>query len=163
FCDSVGLRFPERFYDTQLVGLLILHALKFYLPGGAYNHARLGDLTTRYGIPFPWGDRKDVIRDSIMRGTFLSDYGMEIVLAYCRDDARACVDLLHPLLADLGRLGGPNAENNLRELYQPYALHMARAARSGFRFDIAAWDHLLELAPRYRRRLLAVMNKYGYD
>lgn len=163
FCDRVGLRFPERFVDTQLMGLLVLHALTFQNHGGVYRAAKLANLTTRYGIPLLEADAKDAIRESIMRGNHLEEFGIAAVLDYCRDDARAAVRLHKPLHADMSLRCGPSAEKNLAELYQPYALVMARAARKGLRFDSSSWDRLQAFAPRYRGRLLAEMRLSGYD
>jgi DNA polymerase-1 len=163
FCAKVGLRFPQRFRDTHLMGLLVLHALTFHLPGGAYHFSSLAELTTRYGIPFLSAGDKDMIRDSIVHGRHVEDFGIERVLDYCLADARAAVQLYGPLHADMLQRCGPNAERNLVELYQPYALAMAAAARKGLRFDAAGWDRLQELAPRYRAQLHEVLHRYGYD
>jgi len=163
FCAHVGVRFPERFIDTHLMALLVLHAETFRLPGGAYKHARLRDLAARFGIPFPWGHEKDPIRESIIHGTHVAEYGMDAVLQYCRDDAFAALRLEGPLRAEFASRCGPQAEKHLIELYQPYALHMAAAGRKGLRFDSEAWDRLLEFAPRCRHRLLVTMQRFGYS
>jgi DNA polymerase I-like protein with 3'-5' exonuclease and polymerase domains len=162
FCRRVGIRFPTRFYDTLLMGVLTVHAQMFDPPGGAYKQAGLANITARYGIPF-LADDKDAIRQSIMLGRHLEEYGMERVLDYCRDDARASVQLFAPLHADMLRSCGPHAEQNLLRLYQPYALVMAEAQLRGLRFDRAGWDELISFAPRYREKLLAVMRAAGYD
>lgn len=163
FCSAVGVRFPSQFLDTLLMGVMLMHALTFHLDRGVYAHAGLGKLTARYGIPFLATDDKDAIRTSIMYGRHLQEYGMDAVLDYCTDDARATVQLVDPLRADFIRLCGPNAEQNLLRLYQPYALLMAAAARKGLRFDTDGWGRLVELAPRYRGRLLNEMRAAGYD
>jgi DNA polymerase-1 len=163
FCERAGLRFPQRFIDTQLMSVLVLHALAYRLGSRVYQQASLANMTTRYGIAFPWGDDKDPIRDSIMRGTHLEDYSIDQVLDYCLADARACLQLYPPLHADMLQRCGPHVEQNLNNLYQPYALAMAAAARKGLRFDDQAWDRLLSLAPRYRQQLLMVMGNHGYD
>jgi DNA polymerase-1 len=85
------------------------------------------------------------------------------VVDYCRDDARATIELFGPLSADLNRSCGPSAMQNLTQLYQPYALAMADAQSKGLRFDSAGWDRLLSVSPRHRERLLAVMRAVGYD
>jgi hypothetical protein len=40
---------------------------------------------------------------------------------------------------------------------------MASTATAGLRFDRDGWGRLLELAPRYRGRLLVEMRRAGYD
>jgi DNA polymerase-1 len=162
FCDRVGLRFPKHFRDTQLIGLLILHMLAFHLPGGAYTYASLANLTSRLGIGYIWNAEKDLIRTSIMLGTHVADFGMAQVLDYCAADARACLQLFSPLCAEMSRRCGPNAERNLVELYQPYALLMAGSARKGVHFDVAAWNRLMEFSPGYRQGLLSVLREWGY-
>lgn len=162
FCARVGLSFPKKFYDTQLMGLLVLHALTFHLAGGVYKSARLSDLAIRYAVPLPWADEKERVRESIMQGTYLVDYGLERVFDYCSGDARCCLQLFGPLRADLIGRCGLHAEKHLLELYQPYALIMAQAARKGLRFDLQAWDRLLTFSPRYRAQLLGVMGEFGY-
>lgn len=163
FCECVGLRFPQNFIDTLLMSVMVLHAKIFHLAGGVYKNASLAKISTRYGIPLFWEKDKDAIRDSIMRGTHLEEFGMEAVLAYCLDDARAVVRLYGPLSQDLRRTCGQFADKNLTQLYQPYSLVMAAAARKGIRFDTSSWGRLLELAPLYRERLLGTMRMHGYD
>lgn len=163
FCEAVGVRFPGRFVDTLLMGALVLHASTFRFEGGVYSHVGLAKMTARYGINLLAADDKDAIRESIMHGTHLQEYGMAQVLDYCMGDARATVQLYPRLRADLLRLAGPNAEKNLILLYQPYALAMAKAARRGIRFDMDGWGTLQEVAPRYRSRLLKTMQDAGYD
>jgi hypothetical protein len=163
FCERVGLPFPTRFVDTLLMAVVLLHAKSHDLGESAYYHASLGRMTARYGIPHPSADDKDAIRQSILAGTYLSEFGMERVLDYCRDDARAGLQLVAPLLEDLRLSCGSYAWNNLLQLYQPFSLAMAATARKGLRFDLNSWDHAVELAPRYRERLLTEMRAVGYD
>ena len=163
FCEQVGVRFPEKFIDTLLMSVMVLHAKGFRLPGGVYKQAALANIATRYGIPLLWENEKDAIRDSIMRGTHVQDFGMDRVMDYCLEDARAVVHLCNLVREDMRKSCGPHAEKNFTQLYQPYALVMAAAARKGIRFDTAGWDQLLELAPRYRNRLLRTMRNFGYD
>ena len=44
-------------------------------PGGAYAQAGLATIAPRFGIPFLGADDKDAIRDSIMRGRHLEEFG----------------------------------------------------------------------------------------
>jgi DNA polymerase I len=163
FCRRIGLRLPARFRDTLLMGVLVMHALKFSLPGGAYRSASLGELACRYGLPFVSSEQKDTIRESIALLQHHHEFGMARVLEYCAQDAKAVVAIYRQLKADMERLCGPNAQRNLTELYQPYALVMAEASIRGLRFDASAWCRLLELGPTYRDRLLATLRMYGYD
>ncbi len=163
FCRRVGVRFPTRFRDSFLMGVMLLHALEFHLPGGPYKHAALAEFAVRYGIPFLSAEDKDDIRESIAQLNHLSEFGMPRVLDYCLEDAKALVRMYPRLRADMLRLCGPNAERNLTELYQPYSLMMAEASRKGLRFDQRGWDRLLTVAPLYRGKLLDVLRDYGYD
>src|SRR5262249_23248795 len=52
---------------------------------------------------------------------------------------------------------------NLNQLYLPYSLLMGRTANKGLRFDLDGWGRAVELAPRYRGRLIAEMRAAGYD
>ena len=163
FCRQVGIRFPANFRDTLMMGLLMLHASEFHLPGGAYRNVALTELMSRYHIPFLSAGDKDAIRDSILRLNHLAEFSMQRVLSYCAEDAKAIVLLYPQLRADMIRLAGPNAERNLIELYQPYALLMAEASRKGLRFDGQAWDRLQNVAPCFRARLQDVLRQYGYE
>ena len=163
FCRKVGLRFPTKFRDTLLMGVLLLHASEFRSPGGVYKNAALAKLAPRYGVPFISAGDKDFIRDSIMRLNHVVEFGMNRVLNYCLEDAKAVVSLYPQLLADLVRLCGPNVERNLVELYQPYALEMAQASLKGLQVDSHSWDRLVTLTPEYRARHRAVLRDYGYD
>jgi len=162
FCRRVGVRFPIRFIDTLLMGLLVMHALEFSMPGGTYKNAALAELAPRYGIPFISAGDKDLIRDSIMQLRHVEEFGIDRVLRYCLDDSRALVQLYPRLRDDMLRHCGPNAERNLTELYQPYSLLLAEAARKGIRFDSASWARLLDVAPKHRGQLLTTLRDYGY-
>jgi DNA polymerase I-like protein with 3'-5' exonuclease and polymerase domains len=163
FCAQVGLPFPTRFIDTLLAAVMLVHAKSHDHGESAYYHAALARMTARYGIAHCSVDDKDSIRDSILRGTYLQEFGMARVLNYCADDARAGLQLLRPLLEDLGSTCGPHAETNLIQLYQPYALLMGATANKGLRFDLDGWGRAVEMAPRYRGRLITEMRKAGYD
>jgi DNA polymerase I-like protein with 3'-5' exonuclease and polymerase domains len=163
FCRRVGLRFPSRFVDTLLMGVMTLHASEFHLPGGVYKNAGLAALAPRYGIPFISAGDKDMIRESIARLRHVAEFGMNRVLDYCLADAKAVVSLYPQLRADMLRLCGTNVERNLVELYQPYSLVMAEASLRGLRFDGQAWDRLLAVKPIYRGRLVNLLRSHGYD
>src|SRR5262249_14654616 len=152
-----------RFLDTQLMSVMLLHAQSHDHGDSVYYQAALARMTARYGIHHPSADDKDAIRDSILRGTHLQEFGMARVLDYCRDEARACLQLVAPLRDAVRTSCGPNAMSNLTELYQPYALVMADLARKGLRFDSEGWGRTLEVAPRYRGRLITVMRAAGYE
>jgi DNA polymerase-1 len=96
-------------------------------------------------------------------GRHIEEFGLERVLKYCEDDARATVQIFPLLRADMMRSCGPHALQNLIQVYQPYAIAMAKAQARGLRFDTTAWDRLLSVAPRYREQLLRVMRAAGYD
>ncbi|GMV82499.1 MAG: hypothetical protein AMXMBFR7_36830 [Planctomycetota bacterium] len=163
FCRAVGLRFPNRYFDTLTMLLMVLHASAFKLPGGFYRAASLGNLASRFHIPFIGEGEKDEIREAIMRGEHAEKFGLQRVLEYCTDDARTSLKAFGPLMADLKRHCGPTAERNLVELYQPYTRLMAQAASRGLRFDQHAWSRLQEAAPRYREPRLELMRSVGYD
>jgi DNA polymerase I-like protein with 3'-5' exonuclease and polymerase domains len=163
FCERVRLPFPTSFLDTQLMSVMLLHAQSHDHGASVYYHAALARMAARYGVPHPSADDKDAIRESILRGTYREAFGMERVLDYCRDDARACLRLVGPLRASFLATCGPSAMTNLTEFYQPYALAMARLAGRGLRFDVQGWGRVLELAPRYRGRMTAEMRRAGYD
>src|SRR5262245_55048892 len=91
FCGLAGVPFPARHVDTLLGGVVLAHASTFEPLGGAYKQAGLAAATTRFGMPFLGSDEKDVIRDSILHGRHLEEFGMPAVLDYCLGDARACV------------------------------------------------------------------------
>jgi DNA polymerase I-like protein with 3'-5' exonuclease and polymerase domains len=163
FCEQVGLPCSTNFMDTMLMAVMLLHAKSHEQGDSVYYHASLARMAARYGILHPSADDKDSIRNSILRGTYLEDFGMARVLEYCRDDARTCLQLLRPLLADFKATCGPSAERNLSQLYQPYSLLMATTANKGIRFDLDGWGRVLEIAPSYRARLIAEMRAAGYD
>lgn len=81
FCSLVGIRFPERYTDTLLAGVMLSHATTFEPPGGAYRQAGLATIAPRFGIPFLGADDKDAIRDSIMHGRHMAEFGMPAVTA----------------------------------------------------------------------------------
>jgi DNA polymerase I-like protein with 3'-5' exonuclease and polymerase domains len=163
FCRRVRLPFPRRFVDTALMSVMLLHSTAFEHGDRVYREAALARMAARYGVLCFSEEDNDEIRLSILRGTYLRDYGMERVLDYCLSDARACLQLYEHLCDHFLKACGPQAWNNLVELYQPYALLMAEVANKGLRFDGNAWDRALAVAPRYRQRLLAQMRESGYD
>ena len=163
FCRRVGIRFPSKFFDTLLMGVVTLHASKFRLAGNVYKDAGLAALAPRYGIPFISAGDKDLIRESIVRLGHMAEFGITRVVDYCMADAKAVVSLYPLLRADMLRVCGPNAERNLVELYQPYSMVMAEASLKGLRFDTQAWDRLLTVTPIFRERLLSVLRTHGYD
>jgi hypothetical protein len=163
FCKRVGIPFPTRFLDTLLMSVMLLHAMSHDHGDRVYSQAALARMTARYGIAHMSADDKDAIRNSILQGTHLDEFGMDRVLNYCRDDARASLQLVSRLLEDVPQTCGPHALNNLTQLFQPYALAMADTASKGLRFDRDGWGRAVEVAPRYRGRLLAQMRAEGYD
>lgn len=163
FCRRVGIPFPARLLDTHLMSVMLLQAKSHDHDGSVYANSALARMAARYGISHPSADDKDAIRESILRGTFRNDFGMDRVLDYCRDDARAGLRLVVPLSEDIQNTCGPHAMKNLMELYTPYAMAMAGAAAKGLRFDQENWGRALDAAPRYRGALLAKMRKAGYD
>lgn len=163
FCQRVGISFPTRCIDTLLMAVMLLHAKSHEHSYSVYYHAALSRITARYGISHLSADDKDSIRAGILNGTYLRDYGMERVLDYCCDDARACLQLVRPLQTDFEESCGPSATTNLNQLYLPYSLLMADTANKGLRFDLDGWARAVELAPHYRGQLLAMMRTAGYD
>jgi len=162
FCRSVGIEFPEAYIDTLLFGVLLAHATAFEPIGGAYRHAALAEIAPRFQIAFTSGAYKDRIRDSIMIGGHVEEFGIEAVLDYCMEDAQACRQLAEPLCNAVDRACGPKARNILEQLYQPYARAMAETAARGIRFDENAWGHFQDLVPLYRERHLRIMRAAGY-
>src|SRR5262249_45827588 len=109
FCRRVGLPFPTRFLDTHLMSVMLLHAKSHDHADRVYGPSGLARMTSRYGLTHLSADDKDVIRDSILRGSYLQDFGMQRILDYCRDDARASLQLVAPLSADCRQTCGPSA------------------------------------------------------
>src|SRR5262249_17889826 len=83
FCRRLGIPFPRRYTDTLLMSVMLLHAEAHKHADRAYAYSGLADMAARYGIPHFSGRDKDVIRDSILRGTYLEEFGMPRVLRYC--------------------------------------------------------------------------------
>src|SRR5207249_2117370 len=117
----------------------VAHATFFDPPGGVYRFASLANLVACYGVT-TLSDEKDAIRTSIILGKHIQEFGMKRVLDYCMGDAKAVIQIFRPLFEDFTRLCGPKAVKNLAQLYQPYALVMAKAQSRGVRFDQFAWE-----------------------
>ncbi len=162
FSRMVGIKFPHAYIDTLLLGVMLAHATAFEPIGGAYRQAALAEIAPRHGVVCSHSEYKDRIRNSIMSGRHLEEFGLKAVANYCMEDARACRQLVEPLSDAVDRACGPQARNNLAQLYQPYARAMGETAARGIRFDRDAWDHFQNLVPLYRERHLRIMRAAGY-
>jgi DNA polymerase family A len=155
FFHAAGMRPPANYIDTLLMGIMLLHAKMLGVAGGIYAYASPRQLASRYGISMGTSLTEVGYREMSQ----IEDQGRRDNVA-CINAARAVLRLAGPLCAEFAGQCGPAAMRMLVGLYQPYAMHMATAARSGLVFDKEAWDRVQTVAPQYRKRLLSEVQTY---